>query len=552
MTKNDYIGLALDADDLRLARFRVKSNKLHLTSLKRITVNEAKAEGKEKSTEDVQETESENDVDDLFGIESEVEVKQEKNKDSVAVIDDLDLLTSPDSLNGINEDEDDVSDDNLIFNLLSGISTKRVDIALNIPTGSAQFQIVKDADFTLLKKKQIRNIIQEKLETIYGEENDTAEFAYDVRSDGSLLLASVENKPSLLATIDNGLSLYPGKLFIHQILPSEAALLGLVRANYALEDDDVTGIISFGTKTTRLIFLRGSHIWAVAPIITEGVRSPGVLKTVFSKILLQLDSGELPSLDRVIIANNSLGEESVKYFRDNFQVIPVEEFQFDSQKFVVSEELAEDVPSYTTAIAVAWAATGHDTELFSTYSLLPSYVSERQKVFKLEWHGVLFLILIALVPAIFNYYYAINKNRIDQLSTNIHRTEEYIRQIHGTVVGTQYLTKKYNEAAAQLKILKDASYESYKWGTILKVLNNGANSVNGCWISAMRATKDKIIIQGYSLSRNQIPAFASLFNDASLQEVSITKVRDHEVNRFTLLINQVVKDSTLYSPKQNQ
>lgn len=550
MSNNEYIGLAQDSDDLKLARVHLKGNKIHLSALQRITVTEKKPEEKEKSFEEIQEHETEMDVDDLFGIDTAEEVQQEKNKDSVTVVDDLDLLTSPESLNGngLDEDSDDVSDENLIYTLLAGINTKRIDLALNIPSGAALFQILRDADFNLLKKKQIREIINEKLEVVYGPENKTVQYTHNIRSDGSLFLISIDKKPSLLETIDQGLELYPGKLFIHQILPSEVALLGLVCSNYSLEDDEVTGIISFGVKSTRLIFLKGTQIWAVAPIITEGVRSQTVLKTVFSKILLQLDSGELPSLDRVIIANNSLGKESVKYFQDNFQVIPVEEFQFNPDKFVPAEELVDEVALYTTAIAVAWSATGQDPEFFKDYSLLPSYVQERQKVFKLEWHGVLLLALIALTPVIFNYYYQVNKNKIDQLNTEITRIEGFIQQIHGTVVGTQYLNKKYNKVNSELKILQDASKDAYKWGTILNMLNNGTSFVQGCWITALRSAKNKIIIEGYSLSRDQIPKFAALFQKANLQQVSIQKIRDHEVNRFTLIVDQVVKNPAKYSP----
>ena len=549
MANNSYIGLALDADDLRLAQLQVKGSKIHLSALKRITIAEPKKDEKGKSYEEIQEQETELDVDDLFGIDNVIEAEQGKNNNSVTVLDDLDLLTTPDSLNGIDEDTDDIADENLIYTLLGGISTKRIDLALNISTGAALFQILRDADFTLLKKKQVREIIDEKLEVVYGEENTTSQYTYNVRSDGSLLLTSVEKNSSLLEMIDQGLTLFPGKIFIHEILPSEAALLGLMCANYSLEDDEVTGIISFGIKTTRLIFLKGDQIWAVAPIITEGIHSQTVLKTVFSKILLQLDSGELPSLDRIIIANNSLGKKSVQYFQENFQVIPVEEFAFNPEKFVVDEELADEVKLYTTAIAVAWSATGQDADFFKAYSLLPSYIQERQKVFKLEWHGVLLLLLIAVIPVLFNYYYQINKNQIDQLNTDITRTEGLIKQIHTTVVGTQYLNKKYNQVSNQLKIIKGASIDAYKWGTILNMINNGTDSVRGCWITAMRSTNGgKIIIEGFSLYRNQIPKFASLFHAATLQQVSIQKIRNLEVNRFTLLVDQVVNDKKSYSP----
>jgi hypothetical protein len=38
----------------------------------------------------------------------------------------------------------------------------------------------------------------------------------------------------------------------------------------------------------------------VSPVINEGTSDKGFLSTVFSKILFQLDTGEVPGLDKIV------------------------------------------------------------------------------------------------------------------------------------------------------------------------------------------------------------------------------------------------------------
>lgn len=548
MSKKDYIGISLDNDDLKVAELRTRRRKLVLEKVIRTTLAHNKEKEKKKPARKKEQVATEADA--LFGIGgSTTKSDGGDQQETIEVPDELDILSMTDNVNGISEEETVSGNENVLMHILAGINAKQVQLGLNISSGSALFQILKDEDFSQLKPKQVREIIEDKLRSIYDQDKSSDQYAYDIRDDGSMMLISIENNPQLLDLVDRGQVFYSGKIFINKILPDEAAILGLTRANYRLNENEVTGIVLFGRKSTRLIFLQGDEITAISPIISEGINSSGILKTVFSKILLQLDSGVLPSLDRIIIANNMLGNDCVEYLSDNFPDITVEEFQFDPNKFQISEDLDEDIAPYTTAIAMAWSASGQDTPLFDTFDFVPEYVKERQKVFKLEWHGVILLCLIAITPVVFNHYYQIKQHQIKKLNDEITRTDNVINQIHSTVVGTQYLAGKYQVAARKLGLLEKISRDSYKWNTILNKINNGTDMVHGIWITSMRKVSNGIAIDGFSTHRNQIPIFAATFADAVLQNVMITPIRNFNANKFTLVVSQVVKDSTIYSPK---
>lgn len=113
--------------------------------------------------------------------------------------------------------------------------------------------------------------------------------------------------------------------------------------------------------------MKGDKLWLVSPIITEGVRSRKFLNTVFSKILFQLDTGEVPNLDRLIICNNSLGEEGISFFKERFPDVEVSEFEFAEELFDPQEHTLDSIAPFTTAIGTAWAATNFKKEVFQEF-----------------------------------------------------------------------------------------------------------------------------------------------------------------------------------------
>lgn len=267
----------------------------------------------------------------------------------------------------IDETEGPVSNEIQVFNFLSNIDPKRVDLGLNIPAGTAIFQVLKDVDFNEVKKKDLKVIIDDRLEALYGDPKDPDFYSYGVREDGALVLSSIDDQPILLSLIDRVDTLYRGKIFISEILPDESILLAMVKANYELEDEKITCILQFSELNCRVIFMKGDKLWLVSPIITEGVRSRKFLNTVFSKILFQLDTGEVPNLDRLIICNNSLGEEGISFFKERFPDVEVSEFEFAEELFDPQEHTLDSIAPFTTAIGTAWAATNFKKEVFQEF-----------------------------------------------------------------------------------------------------------------------------------------------------------------------------------------
>lgn len=570
--KKLYTGIVLEDDSLKIARISVSGKKASLVMVDKIKLIETlEKSGSSSDSEEVFDAFDEDLEDDsIFGLEEEIgetddldlDLNLDGDDDSEELDDDLGLDLDLDDFDGEEDLVDmDMADENnvaapasnelLLYNLLSSIDSKKIRIGLNIPSGSTIFQILKDVDFSSTKKKDLRIIVDDRLESLYGTPKGDDFYSYSVRNDGALLLASIDDEPQTLQLVNRTQSLYRGKLFIDEVLPDEALTIGLIRANYEFEADTITAAIQYGETSCRVLFMRGDQLWIVSPIITEGTRSRKFLNTVFSKILFQLDTGEVPNLDKIILCNNSLGEESVEFFQDRFPDIDVSEFAFNENTFDTEDFDQSTVASFTTAIGMAWASAGFERDKFPKISFLPNYVKDRQKIFKLQWHGFLLLGLILSVFPITNYYYLANDAEINRLQDEINDARLDIISLQPTVNEYNRISSDLSAIQSRLELLDDLSTGTLTWSTNLDIVNRGIDNIDSIWITFMAEDlrTGVIDVQGYSLFRNRIPMIADMFENAVLVDVSRATIREKDVYSFQYQVTSFVPNNEIYTPE---
>jgi len=546
----EYIGLALQDDIIRVARMRIDGKKLKLVKLDRFSlVEKIKTDYQSEALEDNDQEVSfeDEDADSIFGLEEGAQEAEEEeiNFDD---LDDLDEESDDLSLDMVEETESAQSNELLMYNILSGIDPKKVHIGLNIPAGNTIFQVIRDTDFNEIKKKDLVQDLEEKLESIYGMAKSTDNYSYEIREDGSLLLGSVDDESVTLQLVNGAREFYNGKITVEEIIPDEMSLAGLVRANYELHPDEITGIIQFGKQSCRVVFMKGEEVWLVSPIINEGTEKKSFLNTVFSKILFQLDTGEVPNLDRILLANNTTGEKAVTFFRDNFPDIHVENLRL-REDFIDSENVDEgSLPSFTTAIGTALAASKTKEDYFPDLSFIPKYVVDRQKIFQLQWHGMLILFLIFLTPITFNYFYNQNARKISSLSNNLNRMKDQIQRITPTVNKTNELSQNLSILKKKLTMLDTLSRGSKEWTVKFNMLDRGIKQVKSSWISSLSESNKGTFVQGYTLYRNRIPKIVNIFDEATLLSVDDEEMRDNTVYKFSILVEKFAQSDSIYSP----
>ncbi len=567
-----YTGISLEAESLKIAVIRIKDKKVQLVSVDKITLLEkldtpveedlsGDLFGELETSDDVFDLDSAlNDDSDEINIEDDI--LGELDDDLLGEIgDDLDLeideLEAGDEIvdvDMIDETEGPVSNEIQLYNFVSSLNAKRVDLGLNIPAGTAIFQVLKDADFSEVKKKDLKVIIDDRLEALYGEPKAEDYYSYGVRDDGALVLSSIDEDSKLLSLVDRTQTLYRGKIFIGEILPDESILLGMVKANYELEDEKITCVIQFSELNCRVLFLKGERLWLVSPIITEGVRSRKFLNTVFSKILFQLDTGEVPNLDRLIICNNSLGEEGISFFKERFPDVEVSEFEFSEELFDPQDHTLDSISAFTTAIGIAWASSGFKKETFNKISFLPKYVIDRQKIFKLQWHGMLLLLLIMASFPTINAFWQRSFSQINILENEIAIVDTQLQSYAPTVNNFNRVNSLLSQIQDQLVLMNTLSENSITWSVNLNLINSGVDEIGGVWLQAITPgdTPNTLNIQGIARDRTRVSAVAELFADATLLDVTRSVIRDVEVYNFSYYVNKIVEDTDVYTPQNLQ
>jgi Tfp pilus assembly protein PilN len=433
--------------------------------------------------------------------------------------------------------------------ILNGEDSKSVNIALNIPIGESYFQVVSDINHKKLGKKKTHKELKERVTAYYGQMVSDDQVRYYVRDDGTLFVASIGTSIESLDILDSALPIYMGKVNVREIIPDEAVLVGLTRANYKLQDQQYTCIIHAEDSRTAVLFLQGKRVHTILPVINEGRNNPKFVRTVFSKILFEIDRGKIPTLDQVIITSDTPDEQMGNYLREQFIDIDVEAFQFNPDIFEIDETIEiGELQDHLRAIGVAWAAGAGSESDFPGLSFVPERVLLRQQVFKLGWHGYVLLAIIALFPLVFNYRfqnisteYDANQQTIDFLDTQIAET----KPIADTV--DQFMAD-FNDYSARLGLLDDLSAETQKWSTTLTMVNKSTQEIRSIWIRSLASQPTGgILIQGSSLSRDRIPMISESFENAVILSVQERDGRP-TVFDFTLLVTKIVADESIFNP----
>lgn len=560
-----YTGLVVEDEFLKVAKVKVTGKKLTLLSIDKVRLVEkinkkgTQLHEKKQEEEDIFGgiDESLDDEATIFGLEEDTDEDEGDEIDLENFQEDLDDLDFDDLESGddivdtdmADEAEAPASNELLLYNILSSTSTKRVDVGVSIPAGQTIFQILRDVDFSETKRKDLQVIVDDRLESLHGTSKGQDFYSYSVREDGALLLTSIDDEPDLIQLLNRTQDIYNGKLFISDVLPDEGVLLGLIRANYELDENTITGVIQFGETSCRVLFMRGNQLWIVSPIITEGTKNPKFLNTVFSKILFQLDTGEVPNLDRIILCNNSMGDTAIEFFEERFQDVDVSEFSFSDDLFETEGIKPDAIPSFTTAIGTAWMASGFRKEEFPKISFLPNYIIDRQKIFKLQWHGFMLLLFILFTPIVTNHFYTQNAAEIDRLRSEVNTLDAQIQSLEPTVQRYNQISSELNQIQAKLRLLGELSQGTVRWSKNLDLLNRGFEDVNSVWLTTMSEGNGTVDIGGIAMYRNRIRLLANIFDNATLLNVSSSEIREREVFDYQFVVSDFYSNENIYTPE---
>jgi len=573
----EFIGISLEGDILKVARVVKQKNQLHLVRVDELTLVEPIKRSRSNSILDNEPDDSEfelgQDADLIFGLDDEVSIGEKKSKGKKSISEeetsskpeeddlfgdiDLDDLDAVDFGNEEEDDllsqssDDEVSNEKLIHDYLSGVDASNRYVTVNVPSGDTIFQFLSDLNYAEIKKKEVLEVIEEKLIALYERKPNEDHYDFKIRDDGTLIIGSVDHESPTLKIVYNAVKRFNENYQIKDVIPDESVMMGMYRNHYDMDSEIITALLQIGKKKSRLLFMRGNQLLQVSPVINEGYSNKNYLSTIFSKILFQIDTGEVPALDQLIIFNNGKGEKVLDFFRSSFSELKIEEFQFKSDQLIFEESLTEIVPSYSTAIGLACIAAKKEMAKKVDLSFLPSYVIDQQKVFRLQWHGILLLVLIGFSPVVINYFYQQNSAEIDSLELRSNQLTSMISNVNPLVQRSEELSQELSLMQDQLTLLTDLNEDNIRWTVTMNHINRAVQNIGNTWITSFRQNEDVIMIEGYSLFKNRIPELAGQFESVTLLNVRKQELRERDIYSFSMMIRDVVEDRSLFTPTHN-
>lgn len=540
MKKREITGISVEKDLLKLATLTVVKDKVRVTRVQTIKMNEVvikKGHNSLSPTGPGGETDTE---DSIFGLDDDLNASLgETTSENWDMTED-----------GVDEEFKGGSNAAQFATIMSTYNPKIVNVALTIPMGYTHLQTVDKIDPKKVGKKKFNEDIKGTLNTFYNHDITDEQFRYQLRKNNTLLLTSIEAPIPVLQLIDESVPLYKGKVLVRDIVPEEVLLIGLVRANYEVLDHQYTCIVHMDEQNTRILFMHGKEFHSMLPELNEGSKSNKVNSTVFSKILFEVDRGNIPTLDRIVITGSTNKNTLQTYLSEQFLDVEIGPVQFSGERMEILETVADEYKNYTMSIAAAWSALDSSRQYFIPINYVPKYVSTRQQVFKLDWHGYILLGLIAVTPALLNSLYQDKKDVILDNQSKISQVDQQIEQVRVIANEVDRLSAEFTVYNQQVSLLDTLSYNTLKWSRSLGLLQNATQSITGYWITSIQSNGENLVIQGTSLYRDRIPQLSNRFETAMIQQVTEREYRDITVYDFTLLVTKVVSDYRIFKPQQ--
>ncbi len=540
MKKREITGISVEKDLLKLATLTVVKDKVRVTRVQTVKMNELvikKGQGAAASQGSGIETDSE---DSIFGLDEELGTTLgETTSENWDMTED-----------GVDEEFKGGSNAAQFATIMSTYNPKMVNVALTIPMGFTHLQTVDKIDPKKVGKKKFNDDIKGTLNTFYNHDITDEQYRYQLRKNNTLFLTSIEAPIPVLQLVDESFPLYKGKVLVRDIAPEEVLLMGLVRSNYEILDHQYTCIVHMDEQNTRILFMHGKEFHSMLPELNEGSKSGKVNSTVFSKILFEVDRGNIPTLDRIVITGSTNKNSLQTYLSEQFLDVEIGPLQYSGERMEILETVADEYKNYTMAIAAAWSALDSNRQYFIPISYVPKYVSTRQQVFKLDWHGYILLGLIAVTPALLNTMYQDKRDIIQDNATKLSQVDQQIEQVRVIANEVDRLSAEFTVYNQQVSLLDTLSYNTLKWSRSLGLLQNATQAITGYWVTSIQSNGENLVLQGTSLYRDRIPQLSNQFETAMIQQVTEREYRGITVYDFTLLVTKVVSDYRIFKPQQ--
>ena len=384
-----------------------------------------------------------------------------------------------------------------------------------------------------------QDIIDEILETKnISVEKDSLDFTE--LSDKSLLSVFVVGEVATINLI-NSVAISNGKKYynVPTVKSSDISLAYYVAKKKKFFPDDHSLIVYIGKEYSKLIFLQGRKLKHIGTTLDIGLSNLHTYDVYFSKILLEMENGGIPSLDNIIVCGEDDSENLILSFYGTFPEANVSRLEFDDLDLTdIDAETKEGFSAYSILIATAIDYYDELSEVHEGINLLPKSVREEQKFFQFSWHSYAILPLLFIFGFLITQEVLENSKTLSKLDIEVAEKTILMRQNQETLGKIAKLEGKISGFDQTQAILDSATVGTGVWNEILQDISKITSKKKSIWLSKLtRSDQQTIIAEGYSLSRFALTDFAYSIEQATLNSMLYESLRDKNAYKFNLNFN---------------
>lgn len=303
--------------------------------------------------------------------------------------------------------------------------------------------------------------------------------------------------------------------------------------------DDHSLIVYIGREYSKLIFLQGRKLKHIGTTLDIGTANLHTYDVYFSKILLEMENGGIPSLDNIIVCGEDDSENIILSFYGTFPEANVSRLEFDDLDLAdIDQETRDKFSSFSIPISVAIDYYDEENQVHKGINLLPKSVREEQKFFQFSWHSYAMLPILFLVAFWVTQKALTNTNEIGKLDTQITEKTVLMKQNQKTLAEIADLEGKISGFDQTQSILDSASMGTGVWNQVLRDIASFTSKKKSIWLTSLtRSDQQTILAEGYSLSRNALTDFAYSVESATLNSMFYEALRDRSAYKFNLTFN---------------
>jgi len=444
------------------------------------------------------------------------------------------------------------SNTEILYRLLERFPVRRCTLALSLMESSVFFAPFGDSFGLKGKRLKQRLLAEMEKGRAPGDLPRADRHAFFATGQGTILSILHEDPLEILGLLD-ALTPFIGRVRIRFIEPLEVALMNLVRSAYPPQEG-VAAVVLVGEDYSRVIFMRQGEYLAFSQPIHEGLTSPQVLQTIYSRILYEQDVADLPEIGRVILAGGCLAIQAQPFFAGQFPAAQVEYLaapELDLQE--LGEQEREQVSGFAVPIGLALKALSPKEKRFYPANFLPRARRQQQNPLELAWHGLALLVLLLASTLWLGREFQVQQRRLEALALSVEVLEGQIQANVPYVKMVEELHAQISQYERRFALVDTLEVQRIFWSDRLREVAGAVRAVDSTWLQKLSTAEGSldtrrdltaqglprsqgVSLYGRALFRDRVPELAERLGGGNVRSSVRAEIRGKTVLEFDMQV----------------